>query len=193
MAAIAQHDGSKGFAQRPRVARARQRKAKYGYSRSFCSSSVTPAGIIRGGFIDAHLSRSAKMQEIRAIGSGEMPTADEADDGLARLQGIVDGLFGNTVLEDVETDEGLEMETDTRYLVFASGPLMFSLPESPKNGARIQVQDMLGAFGTYPLTIEASPANIVLDAHREPTPSSISRTAQRGLVSRRSRSTACFP
>jgi hypothetical protein len=38
------------------------------------------------------------MQEIRAIGSGETPTADEADDGLARLQGIVDGLFGNTVL-----------------------------------------------------------------------------------------------
>jgi hypothetical protein len=101
------------------------------------------------------------MLEIRASGS---PPAEEADDGLARLQGIVNGLFGNTVLEDVETDEGLEMDTDTRYLVFASAPLLFSMPESPKNGARLVVQDMLGAFATYPLTIEATPANIVLDA-----------------------------
>jgi hypothetical protein len=84
------------------------------------------------------------------------------------------------------------MDADTRYLVFASAPLMFSLPESPKNGARIQVQDMLGAFGTYPLTIEASPANIVLNAPGTYT-SSISRTARLGSVSRRSRSTANYP
>src|SRR4051812_19149468 len=107
------------------------------------------------------------MQEIRAIGSGETPTADEADDGLARLQGILDGLFGNGVgypLADVETDEGLEMDADTRYLVFASAPLTFSLPESPKNGDRLQVQDVLGAFGTYPVTLSATPSDIVLNA-----------------------------
>ena len=105
------------------------------------------------------------MREIRAIGSGEDPTADELTDGLTTLQSLVDGLYGNSVgytLTDVEIDGDTDLEADTRYLVFAESEISVTLPESPKNGARLQIHDVLGTFSTYPFTIEATPSDIVL-------------------------------
>lgn len=129
---------------------------------------------------------TSAMREIRAIGSGEDPTADELTDGLSTLQAMVDGLYGNSVgypFTDVEIEDSEELEADTRYLVFASAEIIVSLPESPVNGQRLQIQDVLGTFATYPVTIEATPSDIVLGTSATYTFIYIAETASWTLVS----------
>lgn len=99
------------------------------------------------------------MRELGQLASGEEPTAEEAEDGLNRLQAILDGLFGNGIgasLIDQEIDDSADLVADTRALVFATSAMTLTFPESPFNGARIQVKDMSGNFATYAVTLDGN-------------------------------------
>jgi hypothetical protein len=110
----------------------------------------------------------AAMLEIRALASGEQPTADELSDGMARLQSIVDGLFGFPIggpLADVVVEQDTTLEPDARALVFASTPITLTPCDMPTNGTRMQIKDMLGNFATYPVTIPSLPTDIVMNTN----------------------------
>jgi hypothetical protein len=106
------------------------------------------------------------MLEIKALASGEQPTADELSDGLEVLQEVIDGLFGmgvGTELTDLIVETDADLAPDTRALVFATAPITLSLPDMPSNGNRIQIKDMAGNLGTYPVTLPAVPVDTVLN------------------------------
>jgi hypothetical protein len=110
----------------------------------------------------------ASMLEIRAIASGEQPTADELSDGMARLKNIVDGVFGFPIgarLVDVIVEDDTTLEPDQRALVFADKPITITPCDMPRDGTRMQVKDMLGNFATYPVTIPSLPTDIVMNAN----------------------------
>lgn len=107
-----------------------------------------------------HITRA--MREIRALSSGQTPTADELGDGLVLLQGLVDGLFGDSVgypLTDEIVDADSDIVADTRCLVFTSSPSL-SFPEDPVNGQRVAIKDMIGT--AYPITIAATPDDVTV-------------------------------
>jgi hypothetical protein len=106
------------------------------------------------------------MLEIKALSSGEQPSADEMSDGLEVLQEVLDGLFGMGVGQSL-SDQIVEIDTDlpanTRALVFATVPLTITLPEMPENGQRVQIKDMVGNLSTNTVSIPAVPSDIVLN------------------------------
>jgi hypothetical protein len=106
------------------------------------------------------------LREIRVVGVSRQPKASEAELGLHRLQAILTGLFGFGVgksLTDQVVESDTDLNPDTRALVYASTPITFTFPEMPSDGQRIQIQDLRGNFASYPVTIEATPANIILN------------------------------
>ena len=102
-----------------------------------------------------NIIRSA-MLEIKALASGEEPTADELSDGLERLQGIVNGLLGNgvgTSLADVDVAADSTLLPDTRAIVAQSAAITLTFPATPANGQRVQI---IGDFATHNATLDGN-------------------------------------
>lgn len=99
------------------------------------------------------------MIELGVLEGEGNPSATEASDGLFRLQAIIDGLFGcgvGTALVDLEVTGATAILTDQRALVSATGSFTITMPDTPDNGSRIQVVDILGNLATYPLTLDGN-------------------------------------
>lgn len=99
------------------------------------------------------------MRSIGVLAIGRELKAAEAVEGLFRLQAIIDGLFGNGVglkLTDTDVTGDVDVATDSRNLVAATNAITLTFPQSPANGARVQIKDMAGNFATYPVTIDGN-------------------------------------
>lgn len=99
------------------------------------------------------------MRELGVLSIGREPRAAEADEGMVRLQAIIDSMWGAGIgapLLDQELDANFELIADTRALVYAASAITLTFPERPFNGARIQVKDMLGTFATDNVTLDGN-------------------------------------
>jgi hypothetical protein len=93
--------------------------------------------------------------EIRIIGGGRSPRATEGADAMIALQGLIDGLSGFGIgeeLTDYEPTTGDTLASNVRVLCDDS--LTLTLPATPNPGARVQIVDVGGSMSTNPVTLQ---------------------------------------
>ena len=101
------------------------------------------------------------LRESNIIGESENPSASQEAEALRRLQSIIASVFGNEAGENFVSWPIPDF--DTQYLVSnvraicnLTSALSINLPEMPRDGSRIAVQDLAGNFNTYPLTLDGN-------------------------------------
>ena len=115
------------------------------------------------------------MVEFKSLASTENAQAAEALDGMAYLNSFINGLLGNGIghdLTDLIFEESDEVDANSRVLIAATASMAVTLPETPKNGDRVQIIDLSGNFATYPVTLarngrrlESAAANLTLNTN----------------------------
>ena len=88
------------------------------------------------------------MQESGIVALGETPTAAESSAGLTRLNAVIASAFGNSVgegLSDLTLASSDEIDPNVRCVVTGrTAAITITLPEAPRNGARVQIIDADG-------------------------------------------------
>lgn len=97
------------------------------------------------------------MEEIGGLAADQEPSSPEAVRGMRRLNGLINDLAGMGIgepLQDVEVSTDTTLLVNSRAVVTDLGAaITLTFPDTPQDGARIQVVDAENAFATHHVTL----------------------------------------